>query len=239
MGRIIHSMSIAGALTRAQAAIRGSAALTMLMLATTLTLPASWGESGDADQTLSEWSTLSRLTIPLVFVDQAYEPAEIPEGHDYLLTLNPISGDLYGATEDHQIPIDVSAEQTLTLFPRYIHTVGLQFAEQADLQDLGVTVTPEETRITRFGTFLNDRQSDQSWGTGFKDLETGDSLLLIYVDRPCRIQGAATLPTRSGSFDIHIPNPGLNWVRVVKNGTAYDLSWMAHPTRPALFGLTD
>jgi hypothetical protein len=79
----------------------------------------------------------------------------------------------------------------------------------------GLNVYPSETRFARIATFAQESAKGKGAITGFRNLETGDDLLLVYFDRPCQLGGISK--DRSGravEIDATIGNSGFNWLLV-------------------------
>jgi len=79
----------------------------------------------------------------------------------------------------------------------------------------GLSVVPKEARLSRIGTFAFDAKTKNELGAGgFIDAESKDNLLLVYVDRPCRIAGSFTLGDEHYSHEIELHSAGFHWIRV-------------------------
>ncbi len=82
-----------------------------------------------------------------------------------------------------------------------------------------VTLEPRAMRMARVGTFLFDTASQRYMpgGVGFEDADSGDHVLLVYVDRPCSMRGVMGEGDDSAEIDVSFPRAGLSWLRVVRN----------------------
>lgn len=79
----------------------------------------------------------------------------------------------------------------------------------------GLSVTPEDTRLARIGTFaFNARTREELGYGGFIDTTTLDNLILVYVDRACEISGSFKLGEESYRHAIRLPAAGFHWLRV-------------------------
>lgn len=83
-----------------------------------------------------------------------------------------------------------------------------------------VTVSPAETRLVRFGA-----ASTREDGTSFADhtltldLDTKETLLLVYTDRPCSIRGSGRAGAATAEYVVDLPAAGFHWVRLQQLGT--------------------
>lgn len=79
----------------------------------------------------------------------------------------------------------------------------------------GPSIDPPDTRLARVGTFFYDARTDEAvLGAGFYDAVTKDPMLLVFVDRPCRITGMSVSGIEQAAFDVAIPSAGLHWLRI-------------------------
>lgn len=122
-------------------------------------------------------------------------------------------------------------------------------------EDDGLAVQPADARISRLLLGLLDSlQYPMASVTGLRDDTTGEQLVLLYADRPCRITGRIDLSqtgtfvdrhpvarsTFSGVFahDIVLPQAGLHWLRVRAEGPGrFQVSRTDAPSRVSVFVL--
>ena len=85
----------------------------------------------------------------------------------------------------------------------------------------GISITPAKTRMLRVGTFLvdQDKQSLLLADVQFRDSMDDIPLVLVYVDRPCRISGivhgVAEGPADVVELDVSLKSPGFHWLSFV------------------------
>lgn len=122
-------------------------------------------------------------------------------------------------------------------------------------EDDGLAVQPADARISRLVLGLLDSlQYPMASVTGLRDDSTGEQLVLLYADRPCRITGRIDLAptgtfvdrhpvaraTFSGVFahDIVLPQAGLHWLRIRAEAPGrFQVSRTEAPPRVSVFVL--
>jgi hypothetical protein len=118
---------------------------------------------------------------------------------------------------------------------------GTQTSEldQAALPSL--QISPQGTRFARIATgvsFRTNRTVLQR--VGFVDAETGEALLLLYFDRPCRLTGTRVLaptPSRGAltvDYDLKVETAGLVWMTAKQDGQLHKIASVAVAPRPIL-----
>lgn len=79
----------------------------------------------------------------------------------------------------------------------------------------GISVYPEKTKLARIGTFAFDMITKKSiGGVGFLDPVSKESLILVYVDRACKITGRFTVAGATYEHNIDFPGSGFHFIRV-------------------------
>lgn len=81
----------------------------------------------------------------------------------------------------------------------------------------GLVVAPAETRFMRFGTYAKSSGNRDRAGN-FYEVSTGNLLLLVYVDRPCRIEGEVEGGGKAYVHEIEFNRAGFHWVAEVSEG---------------------
>lgn len=82
----------------------------------------------------------------------------------------------------------------------------------------GLSIDPASARLARLGTFFV-RTMDEggtTFGGGFSDIKTRESIVLVYFSEKCRLHGAISEGDVVIDFELSIPAPGLHWLRFVK-----------------------
>tara|TARA_R110000850_G_C9990205_1_gene466941 strand:- start:828 stop:1388 length:561 start_codon:yes stop_codon:yes gene_type:complete len=84
--------------------------------------------------------------------------------------------------------------------------------------NMGLSISPKETRLARFGTFtydLNTREGLGTTGFGSPDPEIF-ALVLTYFDRAAEIRGIQNIEGEIADFNINVERAGLVWLKVKK-----------------------
>jgi hypothetical protein len=100
----------------------------------------------------------------------------------------------------------------------------------ADARKSGVHIDPDNTRVLRVATLVGDAATHQliQATVGFRDSQAGDQVMvLVYVDRPCRMTGSLTAPEGQLMLDITLSSPGFHWLSFPTKG-AGDMNVRAH-----------
>jgi len=68
--------------------------------------------------------------------------------------------------------------------------------------------------MARLATLALDSDSDEGIATtGWSDDATGDSLVIAYFDRACRISGSLSEGEHQYRFNVAVPEEGYFWLR--------------------------
>ena len=107
-----------------------------------------------------------------------------------------------------------------------------QYAEPLTAAALaqGFRIEPAETRIARVGTYNYDALTGAAiGGTAFIEPVDRGLLILIYVDRPCRLSGTVRVSeTQSAELDALVPDAGFHWLRVLDEDPNHQRMISAH-----------
>lgn len=107
-----------------------------------------------------------------------------------------------------------------------------------EARNAGWTVTPEVTRFARIGAvFFNMQKREFGGGAAFFDANTREPIMLMYVDRPCRIVGTDDSDGLVSSFDLDFARAGLHWIRFARQRTNVWQVSVAPSTLPVMMGL--
>jgi len=138
----------------------------------------------------------------------------------YRLIFPYIVGDFYGAPNTGSFVAPVS--RTAGGF-----TLDLN-RTQGDLEtELGPTdfelrfmrITPRDARLARLTPIALQRDGIEAVGRmDWLDARSRRPLMLIYVDRPARIEGSDTRDGKTIRYDIRVANPGYVWIGATGSG---------------------
>jgi hypothetical protein len=130
-----------------------------------------------------------------------------------------IVGDFYGSpnTGDFVSPVTATRSE---------FTLDLNRSQQALESELGpadfslgfLKITPADARIARLTPVALQREGIDPVGTvEWLDAQSRRPLMLVYVDRPARIEGSLTRGGGTIRFDIRATNPGYVWIGAIRS----------------------
>ena len=159
-----------------------------------------------------DWIVSARLKF--VGADRKTEvPA--PPLESFYLWFPFIGGDLPGdpTTVDFVKP-SVRTDYSVSIDLNKSRAQASRSLEISKLDDRGLTVEPREVRMARLATLALDSDSDEGIATtGWSDDATGDSLVIAYFDRACRISGSLSEGEHQYRFNVTVPEEGYFWLR--------------------------
>ena len=99
-------------------------------------------------------------------------------------------------------------------------------------------ISPPDARVVRLGV-LSLRDEDELFfdQTLLVDPETGDTLLLVYIDRACSVRGIGHTTATDIEHDIAFSYSGFHWVRVHPSGAGRLRLSEARSVQEAVVGL--
>jgi hypothetical protein len=164
---------------------------------------------------------VKQMTLSLEYLDEngSRVSAEF-QPKNVLLEFPYIPGQVFGGATDEPVfivPASVGSTVTVKLVAEEagLNEVASPLRPGADTR--GLTVTPENARFARMGTFPYDARTYASiGGGGFLDPVTRDALILMYFDRACVLSGVIALDSGEARHSIDIPGAGFHWIRAVK-----------------------
>ena len=85
--------------------------------------------------------------------------------------------------------------------------------------DAGLVIVPPETRFARLSTIAASAgDADKGLGsTGFRSAAAGESLMMVYFDRPCTLSGVIRNRGSRVVYNIEIAKPGVHLIRLVRD----------------------
>lgn len=148
----------------------------------------------------------------------------------YRLVFPYIVGDLYGSptTGDFVQPVN----QTAGGF-----TLDLNRSQQALESELGPTdfslrflkISPADTRLARLTPAALQRDGIEPVGTvEWLDAQSRRPIMLVYIDRPARIEGSLTRDGATLRYDIRAARAGYIWIGAIDSGD-HDTLYTAVP----------
>lgn len=145
--------------------------------------------------------------------DEGDSLGHMVQGQQVLLMFPTVKGQIFGVPKR-----PVMAEMTVS--DNQVFEVKLPAVTELDPQTLvkaaltdGLSVVPEETSFLRAATMAFDQQTRKPFGAGsLIDEASGDNLMLMYFDQPCRISGSVVSGDVRYEHDIDIPVAGWHWI---------------------------
>lgn len=137
---------------------------------------------------------------------------------DIVLAFPNISGAIFGAPATSPVYI-VKVDEKLHFSLNLQENLPEIKSGAAPLSDewklLGLSVKPENTRLARLGTFPFDAVTRKPLGGGgFIDPVSRNTLILVYVDRPCEIKGSINFDNELYVHDLRFITGGFHWIKV-------------------------
>lgn len=153
-----------------------------------------------------------------------------PPADGYRLIFPYIVGDFYGSPNTGAFVAPVS--QTAGSF-----TLDLNRTQEALASDLEPTdfelrfmkIAPRDARLARLTPVALQRDGIDAAGTmDWLDAQSRQSLMLVYVDRPARIDGSITRDGETIRYDIRVARPGYVWIGAIR-ARAHDALYTVVP----------
>ena len=90
-------------------------------------------------------------------------------------------------------------------------------------------IMPRDARLARLAPVALQRDGIDAVGTmDWLDAQSRRSLMLVYVDRPARIEGAITRGGKTIRYDVRVARPGYVWIGAIETG-GHDTLYTAVP----------
>ncbi|HUN71341.1 MAG TPA: hypothetical protein VMU52_03440 [Steroidobacteraceae bacterium] len=143
-----------------------------------------------------------------------------PPAGGYRLIFPYIVGDFYGAPNTGSFVVPVS--RTAGGF-----TLDLNRTQDDLEKELGPTdfelrfmrIKPRDARLARLTPIALQRDGIEAVGRmDWLDGQSRRPLMLVYVDRPARIEGSDTRDGKTIRYDIRVANPGYVWIGATGSG---------------------
>jgi hypothetical protein len=164
------------------------------------------------------WSVI----LPVKMIDAAGNAIQINGPTHASARLGSIPGTVFGNPQPPFISLKLSPDLTLQIDLNRLREIGEQATTiTAQGIESGWNVVPTDTRFSRVSTNF-EYQGSQANRTGLADATSGNTLLLVFFDRPCRLTGTIHTPSRSSDFskyvfDVAVGKAGFYWLSIEKN----------------------
>jgi len=145
-------------------------------------------------------------------LDDSYYPRKVA------LAFPMVGGAIFGMPGDAAIFVS-EPDQSLHLYidlTENKHEINRTILPLSDeWHQSGLNIEPQDTRIGRLGTFAYSLEDGQQIGAGgFIDKGTRRNLILLYVDRPCRLTGVLSMEERTYRHELEFAEQGFHWIVV-------------------------
>ncbi len=198
------------------------------------------GCSTTSNPSIKTPSSESSFLIPIKVVDA--------DGHEFpkkagpsglMFAMGAIAGSISG-NPGRVIWVDIQDAGFVQLDLTSLSTLSRQARPIVTHEGSSLRVTPAETRFARLSTQAQTRTNSLHDYTEFSDSETGDGLVLVYFDRPCRLSGRATDFGRTPDekllfdYDVEVSFVGWTWLEIRRVDAAHFKTVNAMTPHPEL-----
>jgi hypothetical protein len=159
----------------------------------------------------SEWVLHSRVVF--YSRDLNIERASLP-ATDFRLFFPYIVGDLYGSPDTGDfLHVEYGEQQHFAIDLNLTHEELLKSLEKTEFGLSYLTIEPAEARIARLAPLALQADGIEQIGTAeWIEPQSKQRLMLVYVDRPCRIAGTTRSGERLIRYEVRAPTAGYIWI---------------------------
>jgi hypothetical protein len=183
----------------------------LLLLTSLLALGACGSREPAPAPVRADWLLQSRVAF---FEADRKTPRAAPK-ENLRLWVPYVVGDLYGAPNAGELaPVKLKPDLTFSLDLNKSHEKLALALVPTEFSQKWMTIEPREARIARLSPWVMPVDGITPVGLcEWLDIDTGDKLMLVYLDRPARIRGEIVYEGRSLKFDIESKEAGYLWIR--------------------------
>lgn len=151
----------------------------------------------------------------VAFFEADGRTAREPPPENLRLWVPYVVGDLYGAPNAGELaPVTLKPDLSFTLDLNQSHEKLKRALVPTEFSQKWMIIEPKEARVARLSPFVLPVEGIVPVGRcEWLDIDTGDKLMLVYLDRPARIRGEVVYEGRSLRFDIESEEAGYVWIR--------------------------
>jgi len=137
-----------------------------------------------------------------------------------------VVGDLYGAPNAGELsPVKLKPDMSFSLDLNKSHEKLALALVPTEFSQKWMSIEPKEARVARLSPFVLPVEGIVPVGMcEWLDMDTGDKLMLVYLDRPARIRGEIVYEGRSLRFDIESTEAGYIWIRQPEGSGEYRMA---------------
>lgn len=134
-----------------------------------------------------------------------------------------IVGDLWGSPNAGELaPVALEPDLAFTLDLNRGHLKLPRALVPTKFSQKWMTIEPADARIARLSPWVMPQEGITPLGIcEWLDADTGDRLMLVYLDRPARVRGEVVYEGRSLQFDIEAKEAGFLWVHQPRESGVY------------------
>jgi hypothetical protein len=141
-------------------------------------------------------------------------PRTVPE-EALRLWVPYVVGDIYGAPNAGELaPVTFKPDLSFALDLNKSHENLAKVLVPTEFSQKWMIIEPAAARIARLSPFVLPLDGIAPVGVSeWLDADTGDKLMLVYLDRPARIRGEIVHEGRNLRFDIEAKEAGYLWIQ--------------------------
>jgi len=172
-----------------------------------------------AAETRADWVLDSRVAF---FESDGKTPRLAPR-ENLRLWVPYVVGDLYGGPNEGEFaPVTLKPDLSFSLDLNKTHDKLVNALVPTEFSQKWMTIEPVNARVARLSPFVMPVDGIAPVGMcEWLDTDTGDKLMLVYVDRPARIRGEIVHEGRNLRFDIESKEAGYFWIRQPEGSGEY------------------
>jgi hypothetical protein len=183
----------------------------LLLLTSLLTLGGCGSREAPPAPVRADWVLQSRVAF---FEADRKTPRPAPQ-ENLRLWVPYVVGDLYGAPNAGELaPVKLKPDLTFSLDLNKSHEKLALALVPTEFSQKWMTIEPKEARVARLSPWVMPVDGITPVGLcEWLDIDTGNKLMLVYLDRPARIRGEIVFEGRNLRFDIESKEAGYIWIR--------------------------
>jgi len=192
---------------------------TLLVLTSLALLPGCGARQEGALPKRADWVLESHVVF---FEKDGKTPRPAPQDN-LRLWVPYVVGDLYGGPNEGEFaPVALKPDLSFSLDLNKNHDRLAKALVPTEFSQKWMTIEPTSARVARLSPFVMPVDGIAPVGMcEWLDTDTGDKLMLVYVDRPARIRGEIVYEGRSLRFDIETKEAGYIWIRQPEGSGEY------------------
>lgn len=134
-----------------------------------------------------------------------------------------VVGDLYGSPNAGELtPVELAPDLGFTLNLNLGHRRLGKVLVPTNFSAQWMTLEPGSARLARLLPYVMPADNIEPMGLcEWLDADTGERLMLVYVDRPARLRGEIVYEGRSLQFDVDAREAGFLWVQQPRESGVY------------------